>query len=118
MKPWTWNSGRLLHPVAATDAQQNTAAGISRPVRGPLHQRQRRYPLEKDWVNVSTVCAGDHMGLEEVDDGVWNVYKLGRFLERHRRIEDAYGRLLRSQSVLPMSPDSFVTYVPGCSKGH
>ena len=56
---------------------------------------------EKDWVNVSTVCAGNYVGLEEIDDGVWNVYfgplKLGRFLERHRRIEDAYGRLLRSQ---------------------
>ena len=56
---------------------------------------------EHDWVNVSTVCAGDYVGLEEIDDGVWNVYfgplKLGRFLERHRRIEDAYGRLLRSQ---------------------
>ena len=50
---------------------------------------------------ISTVCAGDYVGLEEIDDGVWNVYfgplKLGRFLERHRRIEDAYGRLLRSQ---------------------
>ena len=53
-----------------------------------------------NWVNVSTVSAGDYVGLEEIDDGVWNVYfgplKLGRFLERHRRIEDAYGRLLRS----------------------
>jgi hypothetical protein len=43
---------------------------------------------EHDWVNVSTVCAGDYVGLEEIDDGVWNVYfgplKLGRFLERHR----------------------------------
>jgi putative transposase len=29
---------------------------------------------EKDWVNVSTVCAGDYVGLEEIDDGVWNVY--------------------------------------------
>lgn len=35
--------------------------------------------------------------LEEIDDGVWNVYfgplKLGRLLERHMRIEDAFGRL-------------------------
>jgi hypothetical protein len=50
---------------------------------------------------LAPVCAGDYIGLEEIDDGVWNVYfgplKLGRFLERHRRIEDAYGRLLRSQ---------------------
>ena len=51
------------------------------------------------WVNVSITCAGEYVGLEEIDDGVWNVYfgplKLGRLLERHRRIEDAYGRLKR-----------------------
>jgi transposase InsO family protein len=51
------------------------------------------------WVNVSITCAGEYVGLEEIDDGVWNVYfgplKLGRFLERYMRIEDAYGRLKR-----------------------
>jgi putative transposase len=51
------------------------------------------------WVNVSHVCIGDYVGLEEIDDGVWNVcfgpLKLGRLLERHRRIEDAQGRLKR-----------------------
>jgi hypothetical protein len=51
------------------------------------------------WVNVSTVCIGEYLGLEEIDDGIWNVYfgplKLGRLLERHMKIEDAYGRLLR-----------------------
>jgi putative transposase len=51
------------------------------------------------WVNVSRVCVGAYVGLEEIDDGVWHVYfgplKLGRLLERHRRIEDAYGRLTR-----------------------
>jgi putative transposase len=52
-----------------------------------------------DWVNVSITCAGEHVGLEEIDDGVWNVYfgplKLGRLHERHMRIEDEYGRLKR-----------------------
>lgn len=52
-----------------------------------------------DWVNVSIVCAGEYVGLEEIDDGVWNVYfgplKLGRLLERYMRIEDAYGRIKR-----------------------
>lgn len=37
--------------------------------------------------------------LEEIDDGIWNVYfgplKLGRLHERHMRIEDEYGRLKR-----------------------
>ncbi len=51
------------------------------------------------WINVSIVCAGEYVGLEEIDDGVWNVYfgplKLGRLLERHMRIEDIYGRLKR-----------------------
>ena len=51
------------------------------------------------WVNVSTVGIGEYVGLEEIDDGIWNVYfgplKLGRLLERHMRIEDAYGRLRR-----------------------
>jgi transposase InsO family protein len=51
------------------------------------------------WVNVSITCAGEYVGLEEIDDGIWNVYfgrlKLGRLLEKHMRIEDAYGRLIR-----------------------
>jgi putative transposase len=53
----------------------------------------------KSWVNVSITCAGEYVGLEEIDDGVWNVYfgalKLGRLLERYMRIEDAFGRLKR-----------------------
>jgi len=57
----------------------------------------------KGWVNVSSVCARAYVGLEEIDDGIWNVYfgplKLGRLLERHMRIEDAYGRLKRHHNV-------------------
>jgi hypothetical protein len=53
----------------------------------------------RDWVNVSTVCIGEYVGLEEIDNGIWNVYfgplKLGRLDERHMRIEDQYGRLKR-----------------------
>jgi putative transposase len=53
----------------------------------------------RHWVNVSATCVGEYVGLEEIDDGIWNVYfgplKLGRLLERHMRIEDAYGRLKR-----------------------
>ena len=51
------------------------------------------------WVNVSTTCAGDYVGLEEVDIGIWNVFfgrmKIGRLIEEHMRIEDVYGRLRR-----------------------
>ena len=53
----------------------------------------------KHFVTVSQVCVGEYVGLEEIADGVWNVYfgplRLGRLLERHMRIEDAYGRLKR-----------------------
>ena len=52
-----------------------------------------------DWVNVSSVCVGEYVGMEEVEDAIWDVYygpyKLGKFHERHLRIEDAYGRLVR-----------------------
>lgn len=51
------------------------------------------------WINVSIVCAGEYVGLEEIDNDIWNVYfgplKLGRLHERHMRIEDEYGRLKR-----------------------
>jgi transposase InsO family protein len=54
----------------------------------------------RGWVNVSTVCIGEYVGLEEIDDGIWNVYfgplKLGRLHDRHMKIEDAYGRLVRA----------------------
>jgi hypothetical protein len=51
------------------------------------------------WVNVSIVCVGEYVGLEELADGLWNVYfgplRLGRLHERRMRIEDEYGRLYR-----------------------
>ena len=54
---------------------------------------------KRDWINVSIVCVGEYVGLEEIDDGIWNVYfgplKLGRLNERHMKIEDEYGRLNR-----------------------
>jgi transposase InsO family protein len=54
---------------------------------------------KSNWVCISHVLEGQHIGLEEIDDGVWNVYfgpvRLGRLLERHLRIEDDLGRLKR-----------------------
>jgi len=53
----------------------------------------------RGWINVSTVCIGEYVGLEEIDNEIWNVYfgplRLGRLLERHMKIEDAFGRLSR-----------------------
>jgi len=60
------------------------------------------------WVNVTTVLEGQHVGLEEVGDGLWDVYfshvRLGRLDEHRTRIQDEFGRWIRGK-VLPMSPD-------------
>jgi len=60
------------------------------------------------WVNVTTTLIGDYVGLEEVGDGLWDVYfshlRLGRLDERRMRIEDRPGRWTR-RKVSPMSPD-------------
>ena len=83
---------------------------------------ERRYVSEnggirwkKCWVNVTTVLMHEWVGLEEVGDGLWDVYfsrlRLGRLDERRMRIEDPYGRWTRWE-VLPMSPDKSVTHVP------
>jgi hypothetical protein len=57
---------------------------------------------KRDWVNVSIVCAGEYVGLEEIDNGIWNVYfgslKLGRLLEDHMRIEDANAQAQKSKT--------------------
>jgi putative transposase len=46
-----------------------------------------------NWVQVCTVCSGENVGLEEIDDGIWEVYygplKIGRFHERLGRTENA-----------------------------
>ncbi|MBX3635630.1 MAG: transposase family protein [Rubrivivax sp.] len=53
----------------------------------------------KQWVNVTSALVGEYVGLEAVDDGLWDVYfgvkKLGRLHERHMRIEDTMGRFRR-----------------------
>jgi putative transposase len=60
------------------------------------------------WVNVSHVLGGEYVGLEEVDNDLWNVYLgplwLGRFYEKELKIEDALGRK-RRRRVLPMYPE-------------
>src|SRR5260221_3740253 len=60
------------------------------------------------WVNVSHVLGGQYVGLEEVDDGLLDLYfnsmKLGQLQERILPIADHYGRTAR-KNVSPMSPD-------------
>lgn len=54
-----------------------------------------------DWVNVSHVLGGQYVGLEEIDEGEWDLYlgrmRLGRFHEALRRVEDDQGRLARKR---------------------
>jgi len=51
------------------------------------------------WVHVSITCAGQYLGLEAVDNQIWNVYfgplRLGRLSEQHMRIQDEHGSLWR-----------------------
>lgn len=62
----------------------------------------------KRWVCVTHTLAGEYVGLEEVGDGLWDVYfgplQLGRMDERRQQIEDHKGRFIR-KTVSPMSPD-------------
>ena len=54
---------------------------------------------KKNFVNVTSSLIGEYVGLEEIDDGQWDVYygpmRLGRLHERHMRIEDHLGKLIR-----------------------
>jgi len=60
------------------------------------------------WVGLTRTLAGEYVGLEEVGDGLWDVYfgplKLGRLDERRQQIDDHNGWFHRN-TLLPMSPD-------------
>lgn len=53
----------------------------------------------KQWVNVTSALIGEYVGLEAIDDGLWDVYfsfkKIGRLHERYMRIEDHMGQFRR-----------------------
>ena len=84
------------------------------PMEYPSHWERRLVSLNggirwnSSWVNVSHVLGGQHVGLEEVDEGEWEVYfgtlRLGRMHERELKIEDALGKKSR-RKLSPMSPD-------------
>ncbi len=84
------------------------------PIEYPAHYERRLVSRNggirwnHHWVNVSHVLGGEHVGLEAIDDGLWDVYfgalRLGRLDERDLRIEDSLGRKQRTR-VSPMSPD-------------
>ena len=101
-------------PHEALDMQTPASCYQSSPREMPSKLPQLEYPdrfevryvsanggirWNHKWVCVSIVCVGEYVGLEEIDDGIWNVYfgplKLGRLNERTMRIEDEFGRLKR-----------------------
>jgi putative transposase len=75
------------------------------PLEYPAHFEKRYVSYnggirwKSAWVHVSLTCAGEYLGLEAVDNQIWNVYfgplRLGRLSEQHMRIEDEYGSLWR-----------------------
>jgi transposase InsO family protein len=83
-----------------------------------LASRNSGIRWKKHWVCVTHTLAGEHVGLEEVDDGLWDVYfgpvKLGGMDERRLQIEDHKGRWARKR-VSPMSLDRSVTHQSGRS---
>ena len=75
------------------------------PIEYPAHYEVRRVSKNCGirWkhkrICVSQILAGDYVGLEAIDDGVWDVYYgpvwLGRFFEKLMKIEDEKGKLNR-----------------------
>jgi len=68
-------------------------------------EARRHHPR---WVCVTHTLGGEYVGLEEVDDGFWDVYfgpvKLGRMNERILRTEDHKGRTVRRGSPIAADP--------------
>ena len=108
---WEYNQIRphegieLLTPASIYKASSRLLPKEMPPLVYPAHFETRLVSKNSgirwnsQWVAVSHTCAGLHVGLEEVDHGLWDVYlgpvKLGRLLEESLRIEDHLGRLKR-----------------------
>ncbi len=101
-------------PASVYHPSERTFPDRLAPIEYPDHYEIRRVSnnggirWNSNWVNVSHVLGGEYVGLEEVDNELWNVYfgplHLGRFSETDMRIEDALGRK-RRRRVSTMSSD-------------
>ena len=98
MRPWT-----NTHPLPSTHVCPVTCLRkylrLNILIFGALRQRQWRIAGNASGSTVDRL-AGEYIGLEEIDDGIWNVYfgplKNGRLHERATSaIEDEYGKLKR-----------------------
>ena len=95
----------LKTPASMYEVSMNVMPKEIPPIVYPAHYETRLVSKNSgmrwnsQWVAVSQTCAGLHVGLEQVDHGLWDVYlgpvKLGRLLEERLRIEDHLGRLKR-----------------------
>lgn len=75
------------------------------PIEYPAHFERRRVSANAcirwrdQYVSIGTCLIGEDLGLEEFDDGAWNVYfahvRIGRLIEEHMRILDLFGKLTR-----------------------
>jgi putative transposase len=99
---YAWPSwASLLHAHTSEEHRQFRRPRLEYPDRFEVRYVSANGGIRwnRRWVNVSTVCVGEYVGLEEIGDGIWTVYfgpiKLGQLFERHMRIEDQYGRLHR-----------------------
>lgn len=101
-------------PASAYHPSSRALPAALPPIEYPGHfevrlvSRNSGIRWKKHWVCVTHTLAGEYVGLEEVDDGRWDVYfgplRLGRMDERRLKIEDHMGRWVRKK-VSPMSPD-------------
>ena len=101
-------------PASVYEPSPHTLPRTLPPIEYPGHfevrlvSRNSGIRWKHHWVCVTHTLAGEYVGLEEIDDGLWEVYfgplKLGRMDERILRIEDHKGRTIR-KTVSPMSPD-------------
>ena len=82
-RPYRSRPPRSSIRITSNDAASATTAASVGPIAG----------------STSALLAKQYVGLEEIDDGVWDIYfgpmKLGRLLEEHMRIEDQFGKLKR-----------------------
>ena len=91
----------LLTDASYSGRLTGTATGLAYQGLAGVEFRFNQIGLhvQYKYLDSATVCIGEYVGLEEIGDGIWNVYfgplKLGRLNERHMRIEDQYGRLKR-----------------------
>jgi putative transposase len=103
-------------PASFYDPSERAFPGHLPPIEYPDHFEVRRVSTNggirwnSAWVNVSHVLGGEHVALEEIDNGLWTVYfgplELGRLHERKLVIEDTLGRKARRKpKLLPMSLD-------------